>query len=102
MANVDAHLFDENDTGFNDDNPDHATTLDPHFDKFLKAAPKTELQGNIPTSGFEENESTRLANVDGIAALERARKANPLPADESTRAVNIRDRPMSDVDWDLD
>ncbi|MGE0396647.1 MAG: NAD(P)-binding domain-containing protein [Kofleriaceae bacterium] len=102
MANVDAHLFD--DGGFNDDNPDHATTLDPHFDKFLKSAPKTELQSGIPSTGFEENESTRLANVEGIAAMERARsKANQLPPEESTRAVNIRsDRPMSDVDWDLD
>jgi hypothetical protein len=101
MANVDAHLFD--DGGFNDDDPNHATTLDPHFDKFLKNAPKTELQSGIPSTGFEENEATRMANVDGIAAMERARKANQLPPEESTRAVNIRtDRPMSDVDWDLD
>ena len=104
MANVDAHLFD--DGGFADDDPAHATTLDPHFDKFLKNAPKTELQTGlpgIPSTGFEENEATRMANVDGIAAMERARKANQLPPEESTRAVNIRtDRPMSDVDWDLD
>ena len=102
IANVDAHLFD--DSPFNDDNPDHATTLDPHFDKFMKSAPKTDIQqNNIPSTGFEENEATRMANVDGIAAMERARKANQLPPEESTRAVNIRnDRPMSDVDWDLD
>ncbi|MFN0247568.1 MAG: NAD(P)-binding domain-containing protein [Kofleriaceae bacterium] len=101
MANVDAHLFD--DSEFNDDDPSHATTLDPQFEKFLKAAPKTELGSGIPSGGFEENEATRMANVDGIAAMERARKANQFPPDESTRAVNIRtDRPMSDVDWDLD
>lgn len=100
LVNTDPGLFD--DGGFNDDSPDHATTLDPHFEKFLSAAPKTDIQGHIPSTGFEENEATRMANVEPIAALERARKANQMAPEESTRAVNIRDRPMSDVDWDLD
>ncbi len=101
MAHIDARLFD--DAGFNDDDPSHATTLDPHFDKFLTSAPKTELQSPIPSTGFDENEATRMADVEGIAAMERARVASQLPPEESTRAVNIRtDRPMSDVDWDLD
>lgn len=99
MVNTDSRLFDD---AFADENPDHATTLDPHFEKFLANAPKTELGGHIPSTGFEENEATRLENVEPILAMERARKGNQMPADESTRAVNIRDRPMSDVDWDLD
>ncbi|HEU4732692.1 MAG TPA: NAD(P)-binding domain-containing protein [Kofleriaceae bacterium] len=54
-------------------------------------------------SGFEDNpeEATRLASLEGIAAMERARHG---PSNEErTRAVNIRNDPsISDIDWDLD
>jgi len=56
--------------------------------------------------GFEDHrdpeEATRLASLDGIAAMERARNHGP-SHDERTRAVNIRNDPsISDIDWDLD
>jgi hypothetical protein len=56
--------------------------------------------------GFEDHqdpdEATRLASVDSMAALERAR-AHGQATDERTRAVNIRNDPsISDIDWDLD
>jgi thioredoxin reductase/ferredoxin len=50
-------------------------------------------------------ESTALANVEALTAMERARATPPgnLPQDERTRAVNIRNDPsMSEIDWDLD
>ena len=57
--------------------------------------------------GFEDHndpdEATRLASIDSIAALERARSQHGPANDERTRAVNIRNDPsISDIDWDLD
>jgi len=50
----------------------------------------------------ELEDSTRMASLDGMAAMERARTQNPAN-DERTRAVNIRNDPsISDIDWDLD
>jgi len=75
------------------------TEHDPVMEKFLAQAPATDPQG-----GFDEHydEATRLASLDGIAAMERARH-NPVGHDDRTRAVNIRhDKSMSDIDWDLD
>jgi hypothetical protein len=56
--------------------------------------------------GFEDHqdpdEATRLASLDSMAAMERAR-AHGQATDERTRAVNIRNDPsISDIDWDLD
>jgi hypothetical protein len=51
---------------------------------------------------FDPEESTRLASLDSLAAMERARNHGP-SNDERTRAVNIRNDPsISDIDWDLD
>jgi len=69
--------------------------------RFLPTAPITEPGMN---GGFEDHrdEATRLASLDGIAAMERARHHGP-PHDERTRAVNIRNDPsISDIDWDID
>lgn len=53
-----------------------------------------------------QEEATRLANLDGLAAMERARPQTPARGahtDERTRAVDIRnDKSISDIDWDLD
>jgi len=90
MANIDPRAFDE---PFND--KDLSTELDQH--KFLSQAPTTDPDYN--------DEATRMANIDGIAAMERARKGKveQPPQDERTRAVNIRsDKSISDIDWDLD
>jgi len=69
--------------------------------RFLTPAPATDPSFNA----FEDHggdEATRLASLDGMAALERARNHGP-PNDERTRAVNIRNDPsISDIDWDLD
>jgi thioredoxin reductase/ferredoxin len=47
------------------------------------------------------DEETSQANLESLAALERARAQ--APSDERTRAVNIRKDPsISDIDWDLD
>ncbi len=100
MANIDPRAFDE---PFSHQEP--GTELDGHH-KFLNQAPTTD-----PDYGGEE--ATRMANIDGIAAMERARKGGhghppvqqpqqPAP-EERTRAVNIRgDKSISDIDWDLD
>ena len=119
MAKIDARAFDE---PFGSDEP--GTELDGP-NRFLKNAPTTDPD-------YSGDEATRMANIDGIAAAERARKqqlpppskqppapskqgpapsrkppppgtAQQPPADERTRAVNIRgDKSISDIDWDLD
>jgi hypothetical protein len=69
--------------------------------RFLPTAPTTEPG---MTGGFDDHHSeerTRLASLDSIAAMERARKHGG--NEERTRAVNIRNDPsISDIDWDLD
>ncbi|MEJ7604468.1 MAG: NAD(P)-binding domain-containing protein [Kofleriaceae bacterium] len=73
--------------------------------KFPPTAPATDP--HIPdledhTNDHSNDEATRMASLDGIAALERARNAGP-PNEDRTRAVNIRNDPsISDIDWDLD
>ena len=90
---------------------------------------------HLSPSAFEDNmheEATRMASLDGLAALERASRASQPPAppppvapapapsrsnnrlaqarpplangnEERTRAVDIRnDRSISDIDWDID
>ncbi len=105
--------FDEQDaagrTGFDE--------LQSQLDKFLPTAPATELNKFLPmapatelnttdlhTSDIEDHsdeESTRMANVDGMTAMERARQSPHV--EDRTRAVNIRhDKSISDIDWDLD
>ncbi len=90
MANIDARALDdpfaERESG---------TEIDQNA-KFLHQAPKTD-----PDYGSEE--ATRMANIDNFAAMERKRRAEQPPAEERTRAVNIRgDKSISDIDWDLD
>ncbi|HEY0479578.1 MAG TPA: NAD(P)-binding domain-containing protein [Kofleriaceae bacterium] len=68
--------------------------------RFLQASPSTEP--GLTSFDDHRDESTRLASLDGMAAMERARNHGP-PLDERTRAVNIRNDPsISDIDWDLD
>jgi hypothetical protein len=71
--------------------------------RFLSPAPTTEPElGRVFEDHRELDEATRLASLDGMAAMERARSHGP-PNDERTRAVNIRNDPsISDIDWDLD
>ena len=90
MANIDARALDD---PFSEREP--GTEIDQHA-KFLHQAPKTD-----PDYGSEE--ATRMANIDNFAAMERKRRAEQPPAEERTRAVNIRgDKSISDIDWDLD
>ena len=71
--------------------------------KFLSPTPATDPNFAVFEDGQDsENDATRLASLDGIAAMERARNHGP-SNDERTRAVNIRNDPsISDIDWDLD
>jgi thioredoxin reductase (NADPH) len=101
-------------SGFNDE-PTRMSKIDPRaYDetgieqrthpgdrgKFTPTVPATDP--NIPDLEDHTNdEATRMASLDGIAAMERARGMPP--NDERTRAVNIRNDPsISDIDWDLD
>jgi hypothetical protein len=95
------------------DEPTRLAPVDPLFSDTMdetgsRGAPDqlpTPPVGSLPLTGFEDNshdEATRLANLDGIAAMERANH-NQAHTDERTRAVDIRnDESISDVDWDLD
>jgi hypothetical protein len=75
-----------------------------HLDEPTRPAgrePPMHLTGPLD---IEDNsdEATRMASLDGLAALERARKTGT-GNDERTRAVDIRnDKSISDIDWDLD
>ena len=87
MSKVDPRAFDETAALF-DENKFLAPTTDPD-------------PGRI--ENHENEEATRMASLDGMAAMERARQLPQPAADERTRAVNIRnDKSMSDIDWDLD
>ncbi len=60
---------------------------------------------DVPEVEYHGDEATRMASLDSIAAMERARNSGPHGSgnDERTRAVNIRNDPsISDIDWDLD
>jgi len=93
MASIDPRAFDEPfNEPFNDG--ELGTEIDPSA-RFLAQAPKTDPD-------YHGDEATRMSNIDSIAAMERKRRAPP-PAEDSTRAVNIRgDKSISDIDWDLD
>lgn len=69
--------------------------------RFLQQAPKTDPSYSSFENTPDPEEATRMASLEGIAAMERARQMPP--NDERTRAVNIRNDPsISDIDWDLD
>ncbi|HEY5938802.1 MAG TPA: NAD(P)-binding domain-containing protein [Kofleriaceae bacterium] len=93
MAKIDPRAYDE--TGI------EQRTHPSDRGKFTPTAPATDP--NIPDLEDHSNdEATRMASLDGIAAMERARN-HGVPNDERTRAVNIRNDPsISDIDWDLD
>ena len=98
MAHIDSLSFDDP-PGLDGDTTRPSSDFPP---KFLSPAPSTDPA----FGGFEDHhdgdEATRLASIDGIAAMERARNHGP-SNDERTRAVNIRNDPsISDIDWDLD
>jgi thioredoxin reductase (NADPH) len=68
-------------------------------------SPQTTLPNIGPVEDHRDpEEATRLASLEGIAAMERARNHGHGPGNEErTRAVNIRNDPsISDIDWDLD
>jgi thioredoxin reductase len=93
MGDVDARLLDQ---GAED--IETRTEFPP---KFLQASTEPAMP---PVNPFDEStdESTRLANVEGIAKMERDRAKQPR-AEERTRAVDIRQDPsMSEIDWDID
>ena len=91
MAKIDPRAFDEAGIEARSHRGDRG--------KFTPTAPATDP--HIPDHDHHD-EATRMASLDGIAALERARNAGP-PNEDRTRAVNIRNDPsISDIDWDLD
>jgi hypothetical protein len=77
--------------------------------KFLPA--NTELSPPVfDRFDSQDDEATRMANVDGSLPAKRTRGPSRLPppsrspvGDERTRAVDIRNDPsISDIDWDID
>ncbi|HUS29879.1 MAG TPA: NAD(P)-binding domain-containing protein [Kofleriaceae bacterium] len=128
MGDIDAHLLESTKR---ESALDHAPTgPDPEYPpKFLDAATeldsmfgKKHMQGGSNSFANNDDEATRMANVDVMAKQQKrppARKQPPPPgvsskrspvpahADDSTRAVDIRKDPnrdpaMGDVDWDID
>ena len=98
MAPFDPRAYDE--TGM-------AEYTQRELDKQTPVAAPSRTYPSVPDLEDQRvgDEATRLASLDGIAAMERARKGQPIHPgnDERTRAVNIRNDPsISDVDWDLD
>jgi thioredoxin reductase (NADPH) len=69
-------------------------------DRFPASVPSTEPGGYGVENNYDE--ATSIGNLDGMAAMERARHQG-VGNDERTRAVNIHNDPsISDIDWDLD
>jgi thioredoxin reductase (NADPH) len=103
MAHIGSFGYDDPD-GDPDGDLDREMTLpsDDFRSRFLSTPANT-----LPNLGGVEDhrdpdEATRLASLEGIAAMERARNLGP-GNEERTRAVNIRNDPsISDIDWDLD
>jgi thioredoxin reductase/ferredoxin len=91
------------DLAFDDHELDEMTRPSDDFPpKFLSPAPTTDPSFGTFEDHRDADEATKLASLDGIAAMERARNHGP-SHDERTRAVNIRNDPsISDIDWDLD
>jgi len=97
LANLDPLAFD--DTHGLDDLTRPVSDFPP---KFLSSSPSTDPDFAVFEDHHDSEDATRLASLDGIAAMERARNHGP-SNDERTRAVNIRNDPsISDIDWDLD
>ncbi len=91
MATIDPRAYDE--TGV------EAHTERAADRRFPPTAPATDPQH--PFLEDTGDEATRMSSIESITAMERMRNAPP--ADERTRAVNIRNDPsISDIDWDLD
>jgi hypothetical protein len=58
-------------------------------------------QSEPPEHLDDDDEATRMANVDKLAAI--AKRGAASPHEERTRAVDIRNDPkMNDIDWDID
>ncbi|HSD88298.1 MAG TPA: NAD(P)-binding domain-containing protein [Kofleriaceae bacterium] len=116
MGDIDANLLES--TKREAALPDNSTGPDAEYPpKFL--SPATELSPPLFSGGggFQDDEATRMANVDSIkrpdkrsaGADKRPRRELPRPGvgtakpDERTRAVDIRNDPsISDIDWDID
>jgi thioredoxin reductase/ferredoxin len=85
--------------------PLFSDTADDHMTRPGADGMPTPPIGSLPLTGFEDNahdEATKLASLEGIAAMERANRGQHTDP-ERTRAVDIRnDQSISDVDWDLD
>jgi len=95
MAHIDALAFD--DAHGVDEMTRPSSDFPPQF-----LSPATDPSFAAFEDHHEPEEATRLASLEGIAAMERARNHGP-SNDERTRAVNIRNDPsISDIDWDLD
>ncbi|MBL9015273.1 MAG: NAD(P)-binding domain-containing protein [Myxococcales bacterium] len=98
MADMDPRAFDE---AHRDSEP--GTEIDGPRRFLANVTPSTDP--GLPGGEFGNDDATRMQNIEGIAAMERARKGNVQqpPQEERTRAVNIRsDKSISDIDWDLD
>ncbi len=99
LGNVDARLLDRDaiEDGL-------ATILGSEIErdeppKFLDA--KTDL--SVSDQFSDDDERTRMSNVDAMAQMERANRGRQPVREEPTRAVDIRnDASISDIDWDLD
>lgn len=115
------------------DEPTRMANIDPRaFDDVEQANLTVPDRGHLAALVDEHEESTRMANIDSLSAIERTRKpgsaaggkapprpgapgpksasraaakapSSKAPNDERTRAVDIRNDPsISDIDWDLD
>jgi thioredoxin reductase (NADPH) len=70
--------------------------------RFPTTAPATDPSHDLFEDHHDPDEATRMASLDAMAAMERARNHSS-SNEERTRAVNIRNDPsISDIDWDLD
>jgi thioredoxin reductase (NADPH) len=103
MAHINSFGYDDPD-GDPDGDLDREMTLP--SDDFRLRFVSTPANTVPNLAGVEDHrdpdEATRLASLEGIAAMERARNLGP-GNEERTRAVNIRNDPsISDIDWDLD
>ncbi|HEU0035462.1 MAG TPA: NAD(P)-binding domain-containing protein [Kofleriaceae bacterium] len=98
MANIDPRAYDE--TGQEEiTGPGGGNLMTPP--PIAPPRPPPPAQNLFSDVEDHGDEATRLASLDSLAAMERAR--NHGGNDERTRAVNIRNDPsISDVDWDLD